>query len=406
LKEVGRQERDLIILFTDGEERGLSGAVNFFKNNSLRNKIGAVINFEARGGGGTANLFQTSAGNGDAARLFARAVREPSASSLSTFVYNALPNDTDLTPALEKNYVAYNIANIGGAEYYHSPKIDVDALDQGTLQHMGSQGLDLTRALLIADTLPAQKPDATFFDLYGFFTIVYAPFWGWIFLSIGAVCYALSVARKPRGSEILGGGIRMVGFILIGGGLLFGLNMLSGNNNDANYYDRLAAIPKLEILALLLCFGAFLGLFGQKLFSENSRLGAALPIFIFGILGQAVAPTATYFISLTLFLCGISSLVMSRNGDTKIGLAIAVVLVAMIVGYMLGLGHQLMLGVGPNILAVAILPAALASLAAISLNPGLPKRTGIPLVISSLTLATIMALWIRLDPIASTIPAY
>ena len=86
-------------------------------------------------------MFQTSSGNGAAAKLFARHVKKPSTSSVSILVYNILPNDIDLTPALEKDYVAYNIANIGLAEYYHSPKIDVSALDEGTLQHMGSQGL-------------------------------------------------------------------------------------------------------------------------------------------------------------------------------------------------------------------------------------------------------------------------
>lgn len=113
VKAAGPQERDMIILLTDAEELGLSGAKQFFETNPLADRVGAVTNFEARGGGGTANLFQTSASNGNAARLFARHVKQPSASSLSTYVYSVLPNDTDLTPALKRDYVAYNIAHIG-----------------------------------------------------------------------------------------------------------------------------------------------------------------------------------------------------------------------------------------------------------------------------------------------------
>lgn len=317
LKEIGIQNRDLIVLITDGEELGLSGAVNFFKDNPMRNKIGAVINFEARGGSGTASMFQTSAENGDATRLYARSVKEPGTSSLSIFVYSVLPNDTDLTPALEKDYVAYNIANIGRAEYYHSPKIDADALDEGTLQHMGAQALDLTRALLSAPEFPAKKPDATFFDLFGFFTIIYASFWGWIFLVGAVICYGLSASHKDARKEIFGGSLRMLGFLLIGGFLLFALNALSGSGSGANYYDRLAAISKLEVMALFLCLAGFLVLFGQKSLSENERLGAALPIFFLGVVGQALAPTAAYFITLPLLLCGVASVMIFRWPDHK-----------------------------------------------------------------------------------------
>jgi hypothetical protein len=406
LKETGVANRDLIVLITDGEELGLVGATHFFAENPLRDKIGAVINFEARGGGGTANMFQTSANNGDAATLYARAVREPSTSSLSTFVYNVLPNDTDLTPALEKDYVAYNIANIGKAQYYHSPKIDADALDERTLQHMGSQGLDLTRALLSADDFPAKKPDATFFDLFGFFTVIYAPFWGWIFLVLGAACYAFSTKGKIQSKEIAGGVFKMSGFLILGGLFLYGLNFLSGNNSSSNYYDRLAAIPKLEWVALFGCVAMFFILFRRKSVSENWSLGAALPIFVIGFLGQAFAPTAAYFITLPLLLCGGAAFIQSRWPDKTIAIAMGVVLSTLVLGYMLGLEHLLMLGVGPDMLAVAILPAAIAVLAILPVYPGVSKNIGNYIAIAGFVLAISIALWIRFDPIASTVPLY
>lgn len=406
LKEAGTQNRDLIVLFTDGEEVGLSGATDFFKNHPLRDKIGAVINFEARGGGGTVNMFQTSAQNGNVARLYARSVKEPSASSLSTFVYNVLPNDTDLTPALEHHYAAYNIANLGGAEYYHSPKIDAEALDEGTLQHMGSQGLDLTRALLSAQDLPAKKPDATFFDLFGLFTVIYAPFWGWVFLLFAAIGGALSVSRKLIGKDIIGGCLKMLGFLIIGGILLYGLNILSGHGPSADYYDRLAAIPRLEWLALFLCFTVFFALFGRKALSENARLGAVIPLFLLAVLGQALAPTAAYFLTLPLLLCTATSLILQRWPDKKISAVITVIFTALVIGYMLSLAHLLMLGVGPDMLFVAILPAAIAALAIFPLFAGLSKRAITPLVFTGLAVSTGLALWIRLDPIASTVPLY
>lgn len=406
LKVDGLQQRDIIVLFTDGEEVGLQGAVNFFNVNPLHETIGAVINFEARGGGGVASLFQTSAENGDAARLFARAVKQPSASSLSTFVYSVLPNDTDLTPALAKDYTAYNIANIGRAEYYHSPEIDADALSEATLQHMGSQGLDLTRALLSANELPARKPDATFFDVFGLFTLIYPAFFGWIFLTLGGVFYAISVRRKTDLKSIGEGFLRMTGFLLIGAALLYGLNMISGSGSGSNYYDRLAAITELEVTAAFLCLAMFFALFGRKGFGANARLGAALPIFGLGIAGQAVAPTAAYFITLPVLLCALVSMMLSLWPDKKRSLAGAAILTTLVTGYMLALGHLLMLGVGPDMLSVAILPAAIAALSVLPLYAGLPKPKVKILALMGLLASTVIALWIRFDPIASTVPLY
>ncbi len=406
IKESGPNERSLIVLFTDGEEVGLSGARHFFKENPLREKVGAVINFEARGGGGTANLFQTSKKNGAAVKVFARAVKQPSASSLSTFVYNVLPNDTDLTPALEGDYTAYNIANIGDAEYYHSPKIDVQALDERTLQHMGSQGLDLTRALLLADDLPAKKPDATFFDLFGLFTVIYAPIWGWVFLVAGGLCYGFSQTQENRVKDAVWGAMKMVGFLGLGGVVLYALNMLSGHGGSANYYDRLAAIGKLEALALLFCIAAFFAAFGRTALSANARFGAALPIFILGIVGQVFAPTATYFITLPLLLCGLATLLIRRWPEkiwAKVG---AVILAAGVIGYMISLGHLLMLGVGPDMLSVALLPAAISVLAILPLYKGVSKRTANLISALCLVVSVGVALWIRLDPIATTVPLY
>lgn len=406
LKEAGPQQRDLIVLFTDGEEVGLSGATHFFENHPLRDRIGAVINFEARGGGGTVNMFQTSSENGDVAKLYARSVKTPSTSSLSTFVYSVLPNDTDLTPALKKDYAAYNFANIGDAKYYHSPKIDADALDERTLQHMGSQGLDLTRALLSAKDLPSKKADATFFDLFGVLTIIFAPLWGWVFLIFAAIGFGLSVRPKVNGADIVSGFLKMLGFLGIGGALLYGLNRLSGHSSAADYYDRLAAIPKLEWLAFLVCFSVFFALFGRKSLSENARLGTAIPLFVIAILGQVFAPTAAYFITLPLLLCAGTSFMLQRRPGKKISAAIAIASTSLVAGYMLGLEHLLLLGVGPDRLAVAILPAAIAVLAILPLYAGLSKRRATSLSIIGAAMSLGLALWIRLDPVASTIPLY
>ena len=402
LNTADQAQRDIIVLLTDAEELGLVGARHFFASNPLRKSIGAIINFEARGGGGTANMFQTSAENGNTARLYAKAVKQPSTSSLSTFVYNILPNDTDLTPALEGDYVAYNIANIGKAEYYHSPKIDTDALQVSTLQHMGSQGLDLTRALLSADSLPTPKTDTAFFDAFGLFTVIYPPALGWVFILFILIGLGQSYDRRGSHTDILTGALRMGGFLILGGGLLFILNLLSGAGGNADYFDRLAAISELQVMAGFAGLAVLLLFFGRKALSANGLIGAALPLLIFGIIGQALAPTASYFIVLAVLLFALTTAVQ-RKLKTRWTPAL---LPALVIGYMLGLFHLLMVGVGPDVPSVAILPLALLSLAILPLYPGTRSRAGNGIALISVGLSVATALWIRLDPVASTVPLY
>lgn len=403
-KTIEGRKRDLYVLFTDAEEIGLDGARNFFEKDPYADTIGAVINFEARGAGGTANMFQTSAMNGEAVRLYAREVRQPSASSLSVFVYNMLPNDTDLTPALKRDYTAFNIANIGDAEYYHSPLITPDALSEKTLQHLGSQGLDLTRALLTADTLPAKAPDATFFDLFGFFTIIYMPWFGWLFLLAGFAGYASITRRNFRIRPASISAAKMLGFVGLCGVILFALNRLSGEGG--NYYDRLAAIHELEVIAILVFAAFFIAIFAGRKMPLDEQLGIAIPIFALGVAGQVLAPTATYFLPLAIFLSGASLFLLMNWPEAlwaKIGVAI---MSALIFGYMITLGHLLMLGVGPDMLWVAAVPAAIAVLALAPLMPGFSSRARRFVPAICMVLAIGAALYIRLDPIAVTVPAY
>ena len=406
LNVEGQSERDLIVLLTDAEEIGLVGARHFFETNPLRDAIGAVINFEARGGGGTANMFQTSAENGEAARLYAKAVSVPSATSLSTFIYNILPNDTDLTPALKRDYVAFNIANIGRAEFYHSPKIDADALQVSTVQHMGTQGLDLAQALLAADIFPAPKADATFFDVFGLFTVVYAPSVGWILFGLAIILLVMSFDRTAARKDVLTGALKMLGFLVLGATLLFVLNVISGAGRGADYYDRLAAIPKIEIMTLVIGAAIFISFFGKTPLSQNGRVGAVLPLLLLGIIGQALAPTATYFISLALIIYALSVFLLCGTRPQMLKRWSAALLAALLFGYMLGLFHLLIVGIGPDLPSAAILPFALMALAILPLFPALAKRRVLIASGALYLLALTLAVWIRFDPVAATVPLY
>ncbi|MFM5906865.1 MAG: M20/M25/M40 family metallo-hydrolase, partial [Novosphingobium sp.] len=239
IKARGMAERDLAVIITDAEELGLSGAEAFFASDPLRGRIGMIVNMEARGGGGRTTLFETSADNGNAIRLYADAVSTPGASSLAAYIYSVLPNDTDLSVSLRASKPGYNFAFIGRPGLYHSPMATPENLDQGALQDMGRQVLAVTDRLVREKALPAPAPSVVFFDAYGLFLISYPAWAGWVM--VGAVLIGLGLAaRVGPGKQVAEGFGRMVILILATAGLLFALNLVSGAGAGANYYDRLA----------------------------------------------------------------------------------------------------------------------------------------------------------------------
>ena len=82
LLEVGWQlkdqplERPVILLFNEGEELGLVGARAFLADPLVRN-VDSLINLEARGVRGPANMFETNHPDAAAIALYGRAVAHP-----------------------------------------------------------------------------------------------------------------------------------------------------------------------------------------------------------------------------------------------------------------------------------------------------------------------------------------
>jgi hypothetical protein len=151
-------KRPVILLFNEGEELGLVGARAFLAD-PLSLNVYSLINLEARGVRGPVNMFETSRPNAAPISVFAAAVKNPIANSLSTDVYRLLPNYTDVNSFAERGWLTLNLAPIGNETRYHSPGDNVAALEPATLQHMGDQTLALTLALANG------KPQATDGDL-------------------------------------------------------------------------------------------------------------------------------------------------------------------------------------------------------------------------------------------------
>jgi len=254
--------RDVIFLFTDGEEPGLLGAEAFFARDPLRDRVGVVVNMEARGDAGRAAMFQTGADSGELIRLYAANAHQPTANSLAAAVYRRMPNDTDFTHALRKGLPGLNFAFIDDQLAYHTPLATPDHLNQGSLQNLGDQALPAVRALAMGASLPGKSPDLIYSDVLGRVLVAYPVEAGWGILAAAGLLILFTGFRALRGKavtfvEILRG---IAGFLLLSAAAVLALHLagrLIGITDQQRYYAVLgqfnALLPGAGILLIGVC---------------------------------------------------------------------------------------------------------------------------------------------------------
>ncbi len=406
IRAGGTPARDVVVAITDGEEAGLLGANAFFAHDPLATRIGFVINLEARGGGGRATMFETGADNGGAIDLLARTAREPSATSLSVFVYRLLPNDTDFSIARARGLPGLNYAFIGRQFDYHSPSSTVAALDKGSVQQMGDEVLGTARALATSRTLPAPAPDKVYADVLGLLVIAYPVWIGWVVLAaaaglIGAGAWPAAARRELRAGDIAKGAASTL-LLLIGSGLALaatrhltgvGFGFLAQRPLLARFPLFEAAMATSGLGALLIAVGVVAG--------GRTRLagvwtGLLLAALVLAAALQAAAPTIGFLIAWPLLIAAAVSAATAAGGESRRApLAVAGVAIVAITAWLAVMFHVLLQG-----LDVPEAPAAIVWLAALSLWPlawpGLTGRfaPGALLLLTGLALA----LFIRLSP--------
>ena len=154
---------DLVLLFSDGEELGLLGARAFVTGSPDARDVALALNFEARGTGGPAFLFQSSGAG--LARALGDAAPWPMASSLLDEIYHRLPNDTDLSALMHAGIPGMNFAYFDHHAGYHSQRDTAGALDPASLQQQGDNALALTRHFADGALEVAPTPAASWFPL-------------------------------------------------------------------------------------------------------------------------------------------------------------------------------------------------------------------------------------------------
>ncbi len=222
-------EHDVILLFTDLEEAGLLGAAAFVAEHPWARDVEVMINFEARGTGGQAVMFQTGPGNLDQIRLLRRQPHVV-ASSIAVTVYQFLPNDTDLSEFFALGKPGLNFAFADGVERYHTSEDDAEHIDPGSIQQEGGAALGLTRAFGHGPLPRPVTGNAIFFNLPFFGLVVYPETWARPIAALAILLTLLAIVQVSRRERrwILGLGLGLIAMVVtgaIGGAAAFGLGL-------------------------------------------------------------------------------------------------------------------------------------------------------------------------------------
>jgi hypothetical protein len=136
------------VLFTDAEEVGMMGMKAAWANDRhIFDNVGFMINIEARGPWGPALLFETCPGNEKVMDLYAKAAKYPFTYSLTTVVYNFMPNFTDFT-IVKDELPGMNFSTIVDVNHYHTDLDNFSNISEKSIQHYGAQIVPVTKEYL------------------------------------------------------------------------------------------------------------------------------------------------------------------------------------------------------------------------------------------------------------------
>lgn len=221
--------KPVIFLFTDGEEAGLLGAASFIRTDPWAKDVALAVNLEARGTGGPAIMFQTSARNGrEIAALTHKPVRIL-ANSMAADIYRTLPNDTDATEFLTKDMDVLNFAIISPLARYHTPLDSLTYLEPESLGQMGAAALSAVEGHMAATPLKGAESHYIYSDILGRYLLVLPQIAGYLLLGFGL--FASGILFWVAGPK---GGVRaflapLVSALVAGGvgfGALYGVGHL------------------------------------------------------------------------------------------------------------------------------------------------------------------------------------
>ena len=151
LEKRSEWKQGVKVLFTDAEEVGMMGMTAIWENNrEVFANVGLMINIEARGTWGPVLLFEACPGNEKVLDLYASTSKYPFTYSLTTVVYEFMPNFTDFT-IVKDSIPGLNFSNIADVNHYHTHLDNFSNISEKTIQHYGEQVLPLAQEYVTGD---------------------------------------------------------------------------------------------------------------------------------------------------------------------------------------------------------------------------------------------------------------
>lgn len=319
LKYRSEWKQGIKVLFTDSEEHELDGMTSAVKQDRyLFDNVNFIVNLEARGVKGDALLFETTAGNSAVMDLYKKASK-PRGFSLTTLIYNVMPNDTDFT-LLRDSIPGINVAVIENLHYYHTDKDHFSNISKESIQHYGAQLEPIINEYLVSDkyssaTSLVSTTDQVFFSfpILGMFQFTHLQY-----SILNIVTYLLFVVllllyvwiKRVKMERVLKecGYVLLfaVGAFLIGEGIAWLAASAAGLPFDlvaVKYvkYDNLIVLCTCAALVLVLAA------FFKRRPVPDSLLGTLLLMCIFSFI-MYVTVFENFFILLPLLICTLAML--------------------------------------------------------------------------------------------------
>ncbi len=404
----GKPLHPVIALLSDGEEYGLLGADAFLNNSQLRDKVGAVINIEARGNQGPSRLFQTSPKASKIIDLYADHVPTYATSSLYAEIYKFLPNDTDVTVFLRYGIPSVNFAIADRVAHYHTALDTLDHLSLTSLQSQGNDALGMASALMNTPYADLKGRTDVYADVLGRWLPRMPESWALplaiVLLLLIAGAVAINDGRRMHGGE-RARALVIFPLLLIGAGLLGWLysivaGLVSGMPDPSYAYP--------SAMRFALGFGvAASALAVSRLAGVRAAAGAVwLWLAVLGVAVAAFLPGFSPYFLLPLAVAAVAMMATARLGwATDIGQwALFVAALAALVMWMqlTASGETLM---GLKLHPLFTIPAAIgvATLVPLLASDGIDRRIWQYSVVGCFAAGLIAAIAAGLEPAYSAI---
>lgn len=379
----GRNDlRPVLVLITDGEEIGLLGAESFVYSDPLAAQIDSVVNVEARGVRGPISMFQTSSPNGNDVAALAKTGRTALANTLSSDIYDAMPNDTDLSRFLDdeapRQIDGTNFAFILGDSFYHTPGDNLANLDRSTVFHSGVNALASVENFASRPMSSAPEGKRLYFDVLTR-GVISVPAWsGLAVILLSGLLAIAGLARTGtwrgwRGWVLLPLAVVVAGLAAVALSTGLGAIKFGGAYSPAHPWALRGA---LSAVAVLIAAAIALTLRDRDADQTGPLLKSWLWLTILGGVGLALFPGSVTIFLAALFVAFFAMIAaLMKQGRLAIGISILAALAFILVNLpMPGFALAALGGMAAPFAALWAIPAVI-----IVIAMPLEKKTRLPL---------------------------